>query len=61
MEGVLQGFNLERFAPNVIVLENNTGRQEHPVKAYMREHGYSHFTTLGCNEFYSREGHNVSN
>jgi len=52
---VLKGFDLARFEPNVVVLENNTGNSDYPVLRYMTQQGYRRFHTLGCNEFYTKE------
>lgn len=49
---VLKGFDLGRFAPKVVVLENNTGCLNSPVFRYMEGQGYRRFHVLGCNEFY---------
>ena len=51
---VLKGFDLVRFAPKVVVLENNTGHSDYPVSRYMESQGYHRFHMIGCNEFYCR-------
>jgi len=52
---VLKGFDLARFEPKVVMLENNTGHADYPVSRYMERQGYQRFHHIGCNEFYCRE------
>lgn len=50
---VLRGFSLDRFRPEVVILENLIKRQEYAD--YMAEHGYGRWLVLGLNEVYVRD------
>jgi FkbM family methyltransferase len=52
---VLEGFDLERHRPRIVILEDNTVDGEASVAQHMAEHGYVHFKRTGVNEWYARE------
>jgi len=52
---VLEGFDLERHRPRIVILEDNTVDGEASVARHMAEHGYVHFKRTGVNEWYARE------
>lgn len=47
---VLRGFDLEKYSPLVVVLENLGSNPNY--SKYMFKNGYARFTNLGCNEIY---------
>ena len=49
---VLSGFNLAKFKPAVVILENIFRKPEYTD--YMAEHGYAMWLGLGLNEVYIR-------
>jgi FkbM family methyltransferase len=49
---VLQGFNIDKYRPRVIVIEQNAMDNESPVSNLLRQHGYSRKFHLGSNSFY---------
>lgn len=53
---VLKGFDIGKYAPDVIVVENNSGAEETPPRKYLGEHGYKRCLVIECNEFYVRNG-----
>ena len=52
---VLDGFDLDRFQPRVIVTECTYDRKEDRVGKYLESRGYNRGVTIGCNTFFSRE------
>lgn len=50
---VLDGFSLDRYAPDVVVLENIFRKPEYAN--HMNAHGYARWIGLGLNEVYVRE------
>jgi FkbM family methyltransferase len=51
---VLEGFDLERHRPRIVILEDNTVEGDAGVIEHMTEHGYVHFKRTGVNEWYAR-------
>jgi|GEM_PF-1043367 len=51
---VLEGFDLERHRPRIVILEDNTVGGDAGVIKHMVEHGYVHFKRTGVNEWYAR-------
>ncbi|MFM9073441.1 MAG: FkbM family methyltransferase [Cyanobium sp.] len=49
---VLKGFDLDRFRPRVIVIEQNDLDTDSPVSNLLRHHGYRKKLHLGSNSFY---------
>jgi FkbM family methyltransferase len=49
---VLRGFNLQRWSPRVLLIEDN----DPLVVPYLNEHGYQCFLHSGWNAFYARKG-----
>jgi FkbM family methyltransferase len=52
---VLEGFDLERYRPRIVILEDNSIDGEVRVSRHMTAHGYVHFKRTGVNEWYARE------
>lgn len=51
---VLQGFDLERFRPRVLVVEDNSAGADTGVKDYLSNHGYEERLRCEQNVFYTR-------
>jgi FkbM family methyltransferase len=51
---VLEGFDLERHRPRIVILEDNSVDGVASVARHMGEHGYVHFKRTGVNEWYAR-------
>lgn len=51
---VLEGFDLERFAPRVLVVEDNAQGADPRVPEYLGRHGYAERFRLEQNAFYTR-------
>jgi FkbM family methyltransferase len=51
---VLEGFDLDRYRPRVVILEDNSVEGDRGVIEHMTEHGYVHFKRSGVNEWYAR-------
>jgi len=49
---VLAGFDLDRWKPRVVILENNDGKWCGEVHDAMLRRGYHYFRSTGCNEWY---------
>jgi len=52
---VLDGFDLERFRPTVIVTECTYDRATDTVGQYLESQGYQRTVTIGCNSFFVRQ------
>lgn len=52
---VLEGFDLGRHRPRVVILEDNSVAGNVDVKRHMAEHGYVHFRRTGVNEWYAHK------
>ena len=51
---VLEGFDLDKHVPRIVILEDNSINGEASVARHMAEHGYVHFKRTGVNEWYAR-------
>jgi len=51
---VLQGFDLQRFAPRVLIIEDNSSGTDRRVSDYLAEHGYVERFRVEQNAFYTR-------
>lgn len=51
---VLKGFNLQKFQPRVLVIEDNTGGSDPRVNEYLFTQGYKKSFQCAHNEFYTR-------
>jgi FkbM family methyltransferase len=51
---VLEGFDLDKYQPRIVILEDNTLDGDDAVIRRMRAHGYVHFKRTGVNEWYAR-------
>jgi FkbM family methyltransferase len=52
---VLEGFDLERHRPRIVILEDNSIDGDAGVAKHMTDHGYVHFKRTGVNEWYAHE------
>lgn len=50
---VLVGFTLERWAPKVIVVEDNSNRSDPLIRNYLKKHGYFCFKRTGVNDWFA--------
>lgn len=51
---LLQGFDLERFRPRVLVIEDNAGAKDRTLPAYMSAFPYTEVGWVGVNRLYIR-------
>lgn len=52
----LRGFDLARWQPRIIILEDNSSGTSHEIVTWMEQHGYVRFRWSGCNDWYCRAG-----
>jgi len=52
---VLDGLRLEKWRPQVLLVEDNSGGRDTRVAEYVARHGYRHVRRRGCNVLYSRD------
>jgi len=52
---VLEGFDLQRHRPRIVILEDNSIDGDAGVAQHMADHGYVHFKRTGVNEWYAHE------
>jgi FkbM family methyltransferase len=52
---VLRGFDLERYQPSLIVIEQQGDERDAAVSAYLEKHGYRQAAKKGCNAFFVPE------
>jgi len=52
---VLEGFSLRRFAPRVLIIEDNSGGSDQAVASRLATEGYVRFLRTGVNDWYGRE------
>jgi FkbM family methyltransferase len=52
---VLEGFDLGRYRPRIVILEDNSVNGDPRVAMHMAEAGYVHFRRTGVNEWYAHE------
>jgi FkbM family methyltransferase len=50
---VLKGFNLSKYQPSLILVEQNWSDSDRAVSEHLARHGYFEACTLGCNAFFS--------
>ncbi|WP_199553931.1 FkbM family methyltransferase [Sandaracinobacteroides hominis] len=50
--GVLQGFDLVRWRPRILLIEDNSLLSGSPVRAYLAQQGYVPFRRTGVNDWY---------
>jgi FkbM family methyltransferase len=53
---VLQGFDLQRFRPRMILLEMQNDNRDIAVSAYLEKAGYRPMAARGCNAFFLASG-----
>lgn len=51
---VLAGFDLRRWQPRIVILEDNSRGIDNRVNGEMRRRGYVRFATTGVNDWYAR-------
>ncbi len=51
---VLEGFDLSRYRPRIVIIEDNSTAGNERVARHMTDHGYVHFSRTGVNEWYAR-------
>jgi len=49
---VLEGFDLARWQPRIVILEDNSSGRTEDVPIYMELRGYVRFCSTGCNDWY---------
>lgn len=52
---VLEGFDLERWRPRIVILEDNSSGTSIDVALFMEARGYSRFHSSGCNDWFCRK------
>jgi FkbM family methyltransferase len=52
---VLEGFDLGKYRPRVVIIEDNSVDGDASVARHMADHGYVHFRRTGVNEWYAHE------
>jgi methyltransferase, FkbM family len=52
---VLEGFDLGRYRPRIVIIEDNSVNGDPRVARHMADHGYVHFRRTGVNEWYAHE------
>jgi FkbM family methyltransferase len=57
--GVLEGFDLRRWNPKIVLVEDNSLGLDRSVPAEMAAQGYSRFRTTGVNDWYARGDNRV--
>jgi FkbM family methyltransferase len=53
---VLEGFDLARYRPRIVIIEDNSTDGNERIVRHMADHGYVHFSRTGVNEWYARAG-----
>jgi FkbM family methyltransferase len=53
---VLRGFTIERWRPEILILERNTTFPDARILRYMIRHGYHYMRTSGVNDWFVRRG-----
>jgi FkbM family methyltransferase len=51
---VLDGLSLDRWRPEILLIEDNSGGRDRHVAEYVAQFGYRHVRRRGCNDFYQR-------
>jgi FkbM family methyltransferase len=52
---VLEGFDLGRYRPRIVIIEDNSVNGDPRVARHMADNGYVHFRRTGVNEWYAHE------
>jgi FkbM family methyltransferase len=52
---VLKGFSLEKWQPNILLIEDNSILFGSEVRRYLEERGYTRFRRTGVNDWYASE------
>lgn len=53
---VLKGFDLDRFNPRILIIEDSTDLQVSSVETFLMQKGYYRFYRSGGNDWYARRG-----
>lgn len=51
---VLRGFDIDRWSPQVVVVESNAKLRAKEIRDYFVTHGYAYCVTIDVNDFYCR-------
>ena len=51
---VLRGFDIDRWSPQVVIVESNTKHRAKEIRDYFVAHGYAYCDTIDVNDFYCR-------
>lgn len=49
---VLRGFDLARWQPRIVILEDNSSGRNEEIPIYMEQRNYIRFHSTGCNDWY---------
>src|SRR6056297_183239 len=52
---VLRGFDLDRFQPRCLLIEDNSGGKDRAIAAYLVKFNYYPDILIGCNQLYARK------
>ncbi|MCW1382687.1 FkbM family methyltransferase [Novosphingobium sp. KCTC 2891] len=50
----LRGFDIARWKPRIVILEDNSSGTSVEIPTWMKQHGYLRFRSSGCNDWYCR-------
>jgi FkbM family methyltransferase len=56
---VLKGFDLNRWNPRIVILEDNSSGRNEEIPLYMERLGYLRFKSTGCNDWYAKNNDNL--
>ncbi|HEY5952022.1 MAG TPA: FkbM family methyltransferase [Kofleriaceae bacterium] len=57
---VLRGFSIDRWRPEIVIVERNTLLPDLRIARYMFEHGYRYIRTTGVNDWFGRAQRDVA-
>ena len=52
---VLKGFSIEKWRPEIMLVENNSNKKDYPVRIYLKKYGYIKFARTGVNDWYAHQ------
>jgi FkbM family methyltransferase len=50
---VLEGFDIKKWQPKIIIIEDNSNKIDHSIENYMKQFDYRKFLRTGVNDWYS--------
>lgn len=50
---VLKGFDLNKYSPDIIIIEDNSNGNDRKEEKYLKSFGYVHFKRTECNDWYT--------